>query len=49
MVARTGIKGIGKMVGTVFHRAQAMFGNEVRAFFIKACSEYERWLIGLTL
>lgn len=32
MVARTGIKGIGKMVGAVFHRAQAVFRDEVRAF-----------------
>jgi len=32
MVARTGIKGIGKVVGAVFHRAQAVFGDEVCAF-----------------
>jgi hypothetical protein len=32
MVARTRIKGIGKMVGAVFHRAEAVFGDEVRAF-----------------
>jgi hypothetical protein len=32
MVARAGIKCIGKMVGAVFYRAQAVFGDEVRAF-----------------
>jgi hypothetical protein len=31
MVTRTGIKGIGTMVGAIFYGTQAMFGDEVRA------------------